>query len=89
MLHWSRAQRPRRGGCGGRSHTLTSNLRWAAAPGNVALNVRVTGLPKDSVANVTQLVTLDRSLLAERTGSLPAATLDLVLSGVDQVLGRP
>lgn len=68
---------------------LTSNLRWAAAPGNVALNARVTGLPKDSVANVTQLVTLDRSLLAERTGSLPAATLDLVLSGVDQVLGRP
>ena len=49
----------------------------------------MTGLPKDSVANVTQLVTLDRSLLAERTGSLPAATLDLVLSGVDQVLGRP
>lgn len=68
---------------------LTSNLRWADAPGNVALNARVTGLPKDSVANVTQLVTLDRSFLAERTGSLPAATLDLVLSGVDQVLGRP
>ena len=38
---------------------LTSNLRWAEAPGNVLLTARSTGLPRDSVANVSQLVTLD------------------------------
>ena len=42
---------------------LTSNLRWANAPGNVALSKRATGLPRDSVANVSQMVTLDRELL--------------------------
>jgi mRNA interferase MazF len=67
---------------------LTSNLRWADAPGNVMLPARLTGLPKDSVANVTQLVTLDRTLLADRVGMLPEATLDLVLFGIDVVLGR-
>lgn len=67
---------------------LTSNLRWEAAPGNVLVTARLTGLPKDSVANVSQLVTLDKSLLAERTGKLPRAKLDLILAGIDVVLGR-
>jgi mRNA interferase MazF len=67
---------------------LTSNLRWAAAPGNVLLKSRFTGLPKDSVANVSQLVTLDRSLLQERTGHLHKAKLELILSGIDVILGR-
>ena len=67
---------------------LTSNLHWAAAPGNVLLSSRLTGLPKDSVANVSQLVTLDRSVLTERVGALPAKKLQLVLLGVDIVLGR-
>jgi len=67
---------------------LTSNLRWAAAPGNVLLSSRLTGLPKDSVANVSQLVTLDRNVLTERLGALPAKKLQLVLLGVDVVLGR-
>lgn len=67
---------------------LTSNLRWADAPGNVLLSAHATGLPEPSVANVTQLVTLDRGVLTERTGRLPAAKLDLVLSGIDVVLGR-
>ena len=67
---------------------LTSNLRWAAAPGNVLLSSRLTGLPKDSVANVSQLVTLDRNVLTERVGALPAKKLQLVLLGVDVVLGR-
>ena len=66
-----------------------SDLRWADAPGNVLLPARATGLPKPSVANVTQLVTLDRGVLTERTGRLPAAKLDLALSGIDVVLGRP
>jgi len=67
---------------------LTSNLHWAAAPGNVLLSSRLTGLPKDSVGNVSQLVTLDRSVLTERVGSLPAQKLQLVLLGLDIVLGR-
>ena len=67
---------------------LTSNLKWAAAPGNVSLKRRDTGLPKESVANVSQLVTLDRSVLVTRVGHLPVAKLDLVLRGIDVVLGR-
>jgi mRNA interferase MazF len=67
---------------------LTSNLRWAAAPGNVLLSSRLTGLPKDSVANVSQLVTLDRNVLTDRVGALPAKKLQLVLLGVEIVLGR-
>ena len=67
---------------------LTSNLRWADAPGNVLLAARATGLPRDSVANASQVVALDRSLLDERAGRLPRAKLDLLLSGLDVVLGR-
>jgi mRNA interferase MazF len=67
---------------------LTSFLRWSAAPGNVSLDKRATGLPKDSIANVSQLVTLDKSWLTERAGKLSKAKLELVLSGIDVVLGR-
>ena len=67
---------------------LTSNLRWAGAPGNVPLSARHTGLPKDSVANVSQIVALDKDLLTECTGKLPSAKLELILAGVDVVLGR-
>jgi mRNA interferase MazF len=67
---------------------LTSNLRWVDAPGNVLLTARATGLPKDSVANVSQLVTLDREALIERVGTLPAKKLELVLLGIDIALGR-
>lgn len=67
---------------------LTSNLRWAEAPGNLRLAPRLTGLSKDSVANVTQLVALDKTLLTERTGKLPRAKIDLLLSGIDIMLGR-
>lgn len=67
---------------------LTSNVKWADAPGNVLLTSRNTGLTKDSVANVSQIVTLDRRLLVERVGSLPARKLKLVLDGVEIVLGR-
>jgi len=68
--------------------SLTSNLRWANAPGNVRLTARATGLPRDSVANVSQIVTLDKKILTERIGNLPAAKLELVLAGIDMVLGR-
>jgi mRNA interferase MazF len=67
---------------------LTSNLVWADAPGNVLLPAKVSGLPKDSVANVSQLVTLDKELLEERVGRLPPRKLALVLNGIDVVLGR-
>ncbi len=67
---------------------LTSNLKWSSAPGNVALDTRATGLPKPSVANVSQIVALDRGDLTERTGRVPARKLLLVLSGIDIVLGR-
>ena len=67
---------------------LTSNLRWADAPGNVLLGSDITGLPKGSVANVSQVVTLDKSSLMERVGSLPDDKLDLVLFGIDIVLAR-
>jgi mRNA interferase MazF len=67
---------------------LTSNLRWAGAPGNVRLTARATGLPRDSVANVSQIVALDRSILIERVGRLSPSKLELVLAGIDTVLGR-
>ncbi len=67
---------------------LTSNLKWATAPGNVLLPPSATGLPKESVANVSQLVTLDRTDLTERTGKLARSKLELVLAGIDVVLGR-
>src|SRR5216684_2776711 len=67
---------------------LTSNLHWADAPGNVSLSTRLTGLQKDSVANVSQIVTVDRDLLTERAGKLPRPKLELLLSGIDVVLGR-
>jgi mRNA interferase MazF len=67
---------------------LTSNLTWAEAPGNVLLSSTLTGLPKDSVANASQIVALDRQCLSERVGKLPSKKLALVMSGIDVVLGR-
>ncbi|MFZ5475407.1 MAG: type II toxin-antitoxin system PemK/MazF family toxin [Myxococcota bacterium] len=67
---------------------LTSNVKWAGAPGNVPLEPRDSGLPKESVANVSQVVALDRAVLVERVAKVPAAKLDLVLRGIDLVLGR-
>lgn len=67
---------------------LTSNVKWADAPGNVRLAASATGLPRASVANVSQVVTLDRGVLTERAGRLSPSNLELVLAGVDVVLGR-
>jgi mRNA interferase MazF len=67
---------------------LTSNLTWSEAPGNVSLPEKYTGLSKTSIANVSQIVTLDKALLTERTGKLPQKQLDLIFSGIDTVLGR-
>jgi mRNA interferase MazF len=67
---------------------LTSNTRFADAPGNVLVPANVSNLPKDSVANVSQIVTIDRNLLIEAVGQLSDRYLVQVLAGVDIVLGR-
>ncbi len=67
---------------------MTSNVTWADAPGNVLLLARESGLPKDSVANPSQIVSLDRRALTDQAGKLSARKLQLVMAGVDVVLGR-
>jgi mRNA interferase MazF len=67
---------------------LTSNLKWGDAPGNVVLPARATGLPKDSVANVSLIVSLDKQQLTEQVGKITRRPLVLVLSGIDVILGR-
>lgn len=67
--------------------TITSNLRLADAPGNVALAAGGGGLPKDSVANVSQVVTLDKTDLDGRLGALDRPTLRRVEAGLRLVLG--
>ena len=66
---------------------LTSNLRLADAPGNVVLAKRDTGLPKDSVANVSQIVTVDRAVLTERAGKLSGPVRERIDRGLRLVLG--
>jgi mRNA interferase MazF len=65
---------------------ITSNLRRAAAPGNVFCRPRDTGLRLESVANVSQLLTIDKRLLTERAGSLPGRLLAELEAGLRQVL---
>lgn len=67
---------------------LTSNLKWAEAPGNVELAGKSTGLAKDSVANVSQIVSLDREVLTERVGRVSKRQLELVFAGLDLLMGR-
>jgi mRNA interferase MazF len=65
---------------------LTSNLRLLDAPGNVLLPAKASGLHKDSVANVSQVVTIDRGFLTERAGSIRGALLHDVDAGLRLVL---
>ncbi|MGA1619133.1 MAG: type II toxin-antitoxin system PemK/MazF family toxin [Pirellulales bacterium] len=67
---------------------LTSNLRWSIAPGNVLLTAKQTGLDRDSVANVSQLVTIDKRQLIDRAGKLPRKQMESIFSGVDLIMGR-
>lgn len=66
---------------------VTSNLLLGRAPGNVHLKALSTGLPKDSVANVSQIVTLDRDCFTERVSRLRPDELKRVEEGVRLVLG--
>jgi len=65
---------------------ITSNLRLLDAPGNVLLAARSAGLPRDSVANVSQLVTVDRTVLTERVSQLDGATMMAIGRGMRVVL---
>jgi mRNA interferase MazF len=68
--------------------TISSNLRLTDAPGNVLLPVSVSRLPKESVANVSQVITLDRTFLTERVCRLPPGLLQAVLDGILLVLWK-
>jgi mRNA interferase MazF len=65
---------------------ITSNLRRAQAPGNVLLDKGEANLPKTSVVNISQLVTLDKDLLAEKIGTVSRERLEQVLEGVRLLL---
>jgi mRNA interferase MazF len=65
---------------------VTSNTHLAAMPGNVFLPATATGLPRDSVVNVTALVTLNKVELAEQAGTVPLALVREVDRGLRRVL---
>jgi mRNA interferase MazF len=65
---------------------ITSNVKLAEAPGNVFLPRKLTGLPQDSIANVSQVITLDKNLLTERVGALTPKLLEKVEAGLRLVL---
>jgi len=65
---------------------ITSNLNLAQAPGNVLLPRKATGLSKDSVANISQVITIDKSFLTEKVGALPAHILEQIENGLRLVL---
>lgn len=66
---------------------ITSNLRLAVAPGNVRVAARETGLRKDSVVNVSQVLTVDKGALMERIGHLPGDRLAEIEAGLRDVMG--
>ena len=66
---------------------ITSNLMLANAPGNVRISARASGLKKASVVNVSQIITLDKSYLAGRVGTLNLKYLGAVDDGIRLVLG--
>jgi len=65
---------------------ITPNMRLAAAPGNVRVTRRVSSLPHDSVVNVSQLITLDKSVLTAKVSRLPAESMREVAAGIKLVL---
>jgi len=67
---------------------LTSQLRWANAPGNVLLRRSETGLPKDSVAATVQIMAVDKVFLERRVSHVSDAVLNRILRGLDLILGR-
>ena len=68
---------------------ITTNLNLAKAPGNVLLPAHRSGLPDDSIANVTQVLTVDKTLLTDWIGNLPGSLLQQIEAGLKLVLGLP
>lgn len=66
---------------------ITSNTALAAMPGNVFLPAAATGLPRDSVVNITALVTLSKTDLSDRIGDVPSSIMHEVDRGLRRVLG--
>jgi mRNA interferase MazF len=66
---------------------MTTNLRLAGAPGNVRCGSEETGLPREPVVNVSQVVTVDKELFTQRVGSVPTHVLSQVENGLRRVLG--
>ena len=66
---------------------VTSDTQLAGMPGNVFLPAAMTGLPRDSVANVTAVVTVDKADLAEPAGEVPQSMMREVDQGLRRVLG--
>lgn len=67
---------------------LTSAISAADCPGCRALSAAATGLPKDSVAKATEILTVDRTVLVARSGRLGPLPLQSVLDAIDEMLGR-
>lgn len=65
---------------------ITTNMDLAEMPGNISLTQRVSGLPKESVVNITQLFTIDKRLLKERVGTLPARKMQQIDTSLKFVL---
>ena len=65
---------------------ITAHLRLAEAPGNVRFASRESGLPKDSVANVSQIITVDKTFLVEKCGQVGEGTMRAIDTGVCLVL---
>lgn len=67
--------------------SITSNLRLANSPGNLLITPKQSGLTRDSVVNVSQILTVDKTALTERAGTLPARIMEQVEDGLRLVLG--
>jgi len=67
---------------------ITSNVSRTRSPGNIALKQGDANLRKDSVVNVTQVATVDKTELVERIGKLPASTVDAIRAGLHLLVDR-
>ncbi len=65
---------------------ITSNIRLTAAPGNILLSTKKSKLPKESVINISQLITIDKSFLTEKISTLPTSIMAKVDEGVRLIL---
>lgn len=68
---------------------ITSHLTLAEAPGNLRISRSDSGLPQPSVVNVSQIITVDKSVLTAKVKTLPAAAMAAVDDGVKLVLALP